>query len=261
MVFFGEGRRRDVEQWRELTADRHGDYRAAVEPARGRVAAVCVTSRPQFLERALEQVAHQHHGDLELVVVTNSAAYDHVDVDAMVGRTCDRLAATVLRRSHEVSLGQCLNAAMATTNARFVAKIDDDDLYGPHYIDDALRAHNYAGAGVVGKHTYWARLEATDDYVLRFPGHEFVYSGTLAGGTLVIDRDRTGDLAFPDLSLGEDRAFIGACHRRGLSTFSADRFNFVQSRAVDNTWSVSREQFVARSLVVAAAQLDEVIDR
>ena len=61
---------------------------------------------------------------------------------------------------------------------------------------------------VVGKHTYYAGFHANDQTVLRFPGHEFSYSATLAGGTLVIDRGIVGGLQFQDISLGEDRAFL-----------------------------------------------------
>jgi len=117
----------------------------------------------------------------------------------------------------------------------------------------------YAGAGVVGKHTYYAHLVAADRTVLRFPAHEFTYTSTLAGGTLVIDRERTGDLEFNDISLGEDRDFIAACHRRGISTFSADRFNFVQTRSDDNTWSISQDAFLRKTLDVASGvPLDKI---
>jgi hypothetical protein len=149
---------------------------------------------------------------------------------------------------------------MDATTARFIAKFDDDDHYGPGYLADALRAHSFAGAGVVGKHTYYAHLATTDETVLRFPTHEFRYSSTLAGGTLVIDRSRTGGLRFPDISLGEDRAFLKACHRRGVSTFSADRFNFVQRRADDNTWAVSRQDFLIGTVPVGPGLPLDAID-
>ena len=150
---------------------------------------------------------------------------------------------------------------MEHTDARFVAKFDDDDLYGPQYLTDALRAHRYAGAGVVGKHSYYAHLPESGETILRFPGHEFRYSSTLAGGTLVIDRDRVGDLRFPDRSVGEDRAFVAGCHRRGVATFSADRFNFSQGRGTDNTWTIDRGEFLKKSRVVDPTLDEHVVER
>ena len=75
---------------------------------------------------------------------------------------------------------------------------------------------------------------------------------------LVIDRDRIGDQRFENVSLGEDRAFLAQCHRRGFSTFSADRFNFVQMRTGTNTWNIDDASFLADSIVASPSV---VIDR
>jgi hypothetical protein len=208
----------------------------------------------------IENVARQQHRPLEFVLVTNAATFDDIDVDAAFERlrSCG-IDATVLRRPPSKTLGACLNDGIDATSCRYVAKFDDDDLYGPGYVSDSLRAHTYAGAGVVGKHTYYAFVAAAERTVLRFPTNEFRYTGTLAGGTLVIDRDRTGDLRFDDVSLGEDRSFLAACHRRGVCTFSADRFNYVQFRAHDNTWAVADEDFLAGTVAVGEGlQIDVV---
>jgi hypothetical protein len=243
------GSSRGSDDWTAHLARRHDAYRTAVPPLQETVAIACVSSRVHCLPEVIDSVARQSHRLRELVFVANSSDYDDVDVDtALEGLSCP---AVVLRRPEGRSLGSCLNDALDATDARFVAKFDDDDLYGPEYLADAMRAHAYAGAAVVGKHTYYAYLASPARTVLRFPTHEFSYSSTLAGGTLVIDRALTGNLRFPDVSLGEDRAFLAACHRRGLSTFSADRFNFVQVRAGDNTWTVEHDDFLVGTVPVA----------
>jgi hypothetical protein len=213
------------------------------------------------LEAVIGNVARQSHRQLEFVLVTNADAYDEIDVDsALETLRSQDIEATVLRRSPSQTLGACLNDGVDVTDARFVAKFDDDDLYGSEYLADSLRAHSYAGAGVVGKHTYYAFVAAADRTVLRFPANEFRYSATLAGGTLVIDRERTGDLRFDEVSLGEDRSFIAACHRRGVCTFSADRFNYVQFRAHDNTWTVADEEYLTGTVAVGSGLRSDVVD-
>ena len=222
---------------------------------------LCVTNRPHLLDALLDGVARQSHPITELVIVTNAAAFDDVDVAAAATtRGRDLPPVTVLERAPSVSLGACLNAAIDATDARFVAKFDDDDVYGPHYLADSMRAHAYAGAAVVGKHTYYAYLAEQDRTVLRFPTHEFSYSSTLAGGTLVIDRDRIGSVRFADVSIGEDRAFIAACLRRGAATFSADRFSFTQTRSGDNTWNVDLERFLIGTTPVQSGNAADVVD-
>lgn len=254
---FPDVRRRDVSRWIDETRARHDAYRTACPPMDDRVAIVCVSQRPQLLHQVVANVRRQHHDDIELIFVTNAIGFDRQTIgDAMSSLP---MVTNVLERPAELTLGACLNAALAATSARFVAKFDDDDLYGPHYLSDALRAHRYAGAGVVGKHTSYAYLSKSDVTVMRFPTNEYRYSSTLAGGTLVIDRDRTGEVEFEDRSLGEDRAFVAACHRAGVSTFSADRFNYVQIRADDNTWAATENEIRRDAHTVGSGQrLDEV---
>jgi hypothetical protein len=240
--------RHDVVAWNESTSDLHPRYRDRFAPSGGSVAVVCVSNRSSLVDRVVANVERQGNVVEDLIYVASVAIDDTVEQRlAAAGSTVTRVEVI---RAEGVSLGAGLNLGMNHTDARFVAKFDDDDHYGAQYLSDALRAHRYAGAGVVGKHTYYAHLDETDEWVLRFPAHEFAYSSTLAGGTLVIDREHTGHLEFEDVSLGEDRAFVATCHRNGISTFSADRFNFVQSRGCDNTWQVSREHFLERSLLL-----------
>ena len=205
------------------------------------VSVVCVTKRPRMLESVIDNFRRQTWEHKRLTVVTNADGFDESHVNELV----DRVGGDTIRTDPQVSLGACLNLALDRSDTRYVAKIDDDDIYGEHYLEDLMLAHRYADAGVVGKHSYFAHLADADETILRFPGGDFCYTPYLAGGTLVIDRDRTKSVRFPDVSVGEDQGFIVACLRRGISTFSADRFNYVQVRAADNTWRADDESYRA----------------
>jgi len=255
LASLGSPTRSNVDTWRDATDERHDEYRHQHLIPEGRVAVVCVSMRPNLLDAVVANIQRQCDVDVEVVFVANSPTFDMEQVGAAF-EALDRVV--VFRPPERTTLGSALNRAMDLTDARFVAKFDDDDLYGPGFLADSLRAHGYAGAGVVGKHTYFARLGSTGETHLRFPANEFRYSGTLAGGTLVLDRDRIGDQRFEDISLGEDRAFLAQCHRRGFSTFSADRFNFVQMRTGSNTWTINEAAFLTGSVPVPPST---VIDR
>lgn len=247
-----------LDDWHRLTSERHAQYRSEHEPAVGSVGIVCVSNRPERLAPVLEAVDGQRGVSPHFVLVPNGRAWDRESTGGAV-RSIAR--GSVIWDAEDASLGEALNAGTDALDTRFVAKIDDDDHYGPQYLADALRAHRYAGAGIVGKHTYYAAVDALDDLLLRFPGHDHVYSSTLAGGTLVIDRERVGDLRFEDMSLGEDRAFIHACHRLGISTYSADRFSFVQHRGADNTWRLGVDQYLEGCIVVDETAPEHEVDR
>ena len=247
--------RTDLDAWTRATAERHREYREAQGMPFGSVAVICVTNRPQYVGNIVENVMRQQSMPEHVAVVVNldEPDADLPAVDARLGEIRRAGVDVVLSwRPAAKSLGFCLNVTMAATDARFVAKFDDDDRYGPHYLADALRAHSYAGAGIVGKHTTYVRLDETDETILRFPGHEFTYTSTLAGPSLVIDRERAGGLWFRDISLGEDRAIITDCNRRGVATFAADRFNFLYRRSADSAWTQTREELMQKSLLIGA---------
>lgn len=247
--------RSDPGAWTDATSSHHDAYRRAHPIPGGRVAVVCVSMRPHLLNAVVANIARQRDVEMEVVFVANAAQFD---MRVVAGAFAPLDHVVLIHPPARTTLGAALNQAMEMTEARFVAKFDDDDLYGPHFLADSLRAHGYAGAGIVGKHTYYARMVGTGATHLRFPGNEFRYSGTLAGGTLVLDRDRIGDQRFDDVSLGEDRAFLAQCHRRGFSTFSTDRFNFVQMRTGVNTWTIDDSTFLDRSLPVDPGEAAEI---
>lgn len=256
LASLGDPSRSQLADWLDITAERHERYRREHPVPRDRVAAVCVSMRPDMIGDVVANVSRQRDVDVELIFVANSPEFDTVAVEAALAP----LGRSVIidRPPSHTSLGEALNRGFDRTDARYVAKLDDDDMYGPHYLADSLRAHGYAGAGVVGKHSYYARLAASGTTHLRFPANEFRYSGTLAGGTLVIDRERVGDQRFNDVSLGEDREFLTECHRRGVSSFSADRFNFVQLRTGTNTWAISDSAFLEGSCPVMPDEVEHI---
>ena len=66
-------------------------------------------------------------------------------------------------------------------------------------------------------------------------------------------------LRFPDASLGEDQAFIEACHRRGIATFAADRFNFIQERNGENTWNPPLDYFLSSCTAMGEGRCGESV--
>ena len=157
--------------------------------------------------------SRQRDVDAELVVLTNSDRFDRADVDR---RLAGVAGARAIHLAEGMTMGECLNAGLAATDARFVAKFDDDDHYGAHYLHDVLLVHRFVDAAIVGKKTFFAYLEGSDETVLRFPGNEFTAANRVSGSTMLIDRDVFGDVRFAALNLGED---IDLCERaidRGL---------------------------------------------
>lgn len=253
--------RRDLESWNRETSSMHLQYRHECGPPIGEVAIVCVTHRAARAATMVDNIMRQAHRPSQVAIVVNGLSEEFERVDEEVARLhAAGYDAEVTYAGADVTLGACLNEGLRMVDSRYVAKFDDDDRYGANYLGDALIAHGYAGAGIVGKHTWYAHLESTDETILRFPGNEFIYTTTLAGASLVLDRSRVGGLQFRDTSVGEDRAIVRDCNRLGWSTFAADRFNLLVGRHGDHAWKMTREQFVEKSVVLGPGRLLEEVE-
>lgn len=245
----------DIDAWLELTA-RQWRLRVATAPIIGpTVTLVCVTNRPHELAKVVENVRRQRYRNTRLVVVPDCRAFDERALAVLY--TLDNV--DVLKGYEDAPLGTCLNAAIEFAGTRYIAKIDDDDYYGPDYVSHMLYSLQASDAGVVGKHSCYGYLRQSNQTVLRFPGHEWEYTTNLAGGTLLFDLARIGDVRFPDVCLGEDVGFLEALERRGELLFATDRFNYLQHRTGTNTWRLTDESYLADSVLIGIGERRDTV--
>ncbi|MGO2608643.1 MAG: glycosyltransferase, partial [Brachybacterium tyrofermentans] len=129
-----------------------------------------------------------------------------------------------------------------------LSKMDDDDLYGEHYLQDLLRAREFSAADVVGKHAHYMYLAGTDATLLRFPWMEHRFTDRVMGPTITAGRDVFTAHPFADLSRGEDTAFLDSVVAASGRIYSADRFSFTQMRhgaSGGHAWSVNDRELLA----------------
>jgi hypothetical protein len=197
-----------------------------------RVSVVAPTHRPGGYEGILASAGRQTHPDVELILGLHG-------VDEPESRIRDAAAAhgihdlTIVRLPGGLSLGSVCNELIRAASGTYVARMDDDDFYGPHYLEDQLRAFDYTEADVVGKWTRFILLESVPALGVIFPGTEHVYGTPLCGGTLMMRRELCDEVRFADLTRGEDSRFVIDCAQRGFATYATDRFNYVYVRHAD----------------------------
>ena len=142
-----------------------------------------------------------------------------------------------------------------------IAKIDDDDFYGDHYLSDALFALDYSDAQIVGKQARYVRLEASGATALAHEEREHRFTDFVAGPTLVGPREVFEQVPFEARTIGEDTALLHGVTDVGGRIYSADRFNFVQLRHGEgHTWQQPDAEMLANSRVVAYATLTEHVN-
>src|SRR5690606_4418287 len=154
-----------------------------------------------------------------------------LDIDPVVVADKARMAGitdvVVLTADKSMTLGACLNMGIAAADGELIGKMDDDNLYGDHYLSDLVRAFDYSEAELVGKGAHYTYFEATNTTMLRLPGLEHRYAHLVQGGTFLAKADLFRTYPFEDVTRGEDTRMVRRLKEEGVKIYSADRFNFV----------------------------------
>ena len=88
-------------------------------------------NRPAMLEEALRSVLAQTYTNFEIVVV-NDAGEDVADV---INRFQGRAKISYLRHSENKGLAAARNTGIRAANGKYIAYLDDDDLYYPQHLE------------------------------------------------------------------------------------------------------------------------------
>jgi spore maturation protein CgeB len=212
------------------------------------ISAVVPTMRPHRLDNVLAFIGRQEHPDLELVLVTHGFEVDPEDLRPRAERHGVRHY-QVVPADAGLTLGACFNRGREAASGRYVAKMDDDNWYGPHFLSDLVRAFSWTDAQVVGKWAHYVHLEGQNANLLRFADAEHRYVDLVQGGTILAPRDVLQECPMEDLPRRVDTTFLHQVRRGGGRVYSADRFNFVSFRgtaAETHTWPISDEDILVR---------------
>jgi hypothetical protein len=211
------------------------------------VSIVAPTNRAEEIANVLANAARQEHDDAELILVLHGLDVAEADVRAMAAdHGVERLQ--LLRADASTPLGDVLNLGVDAAGGRYLAKMDDDNHYGRHYLTDLLNAFDSTDAGIVGKWAHYVWVRSADAVILRYPSVEHRYYRLVQGGTIVARREVVDEFRFSRLPRAVDTDFLNRAWAGGVRTYSADRFNFVSVRGPDrerHTWKVHDIELMA----------------
>ncbi|GAB3594548.1 hypothetical protein GCM10027446_18610 [Angustibacter peucedani] len=226
------------------------DRVGAPQPARDRsISAVVPTNRDHELDNVFANLGRQVHPDVQLVLVLHG-----LDVDEPALRARAEAAGVrdlvVVPADKSLTLGACMNLGVAASDGRYVAKMDDDNHYGAHYLSDLVAAFDYTDASIVGKWAHYVWLRSTGAVVLRQPASEHTYERRVQGGSMLFDAALLAEVPFSDIPRAVDSDVLDRSMAHGARVYSADRFNFVSVRGTDrhaHTWTVADHTFMTRT--------------
>ncbi|PCC18675.1 glycosyltransferase family protein [Brevibacterium aurantiacum] len=218
------------------------------DPIPRSVSVVVSTNRPEHLSNVLETHAAQKLENRELIIVQHGFGSSPEMLSHAADLGIENLV--LIDAPGSDSLGACLNRGIEAASGDIIAKMDDDDIYGEHYLTDQLAALRYSNADLVGKQAHYLHLRNRDIVMCRFPEREHRFTDLVMGPTLMGSRELFRRNPFADRTLGEDTDLQRRLVSDGARIYSADRFNFVQVRdSHSHTWNVEDELLLANSNV------------
>lgn len=201
-----------------------------MSPGSPLVSLILVTMRPHLLVDIRAMLDQQTCTNTEIIIALHGHAIRSLTAAQQAALAGARV---VMELPGDWSLGRCLNAAVSEARGDFIAKIDDDDLYGPHYLEETV-AHLLRGDGaVVGKAEIYVYLEGSGVVLLWRPGLSHKRLKFIAGATLACARSLALRTPFRDVSLGEDSCFLEDCRSAGQIIYATSRRHYMCVRRRD----------------------------
>jgi hypothetical protein len=232
----------------------------SVPDRRPEVGALLITNKPHLLGAALEAILRQAHVSVFPVVGIHGDGHVFEEFGAAAAELLAGRPGAIMHFEPETTLGEALNRAATACSSPILAKFDDDDWYGPHYLEDALAALRYSGADLVGKGRYFVEIEQ-EGVTYLVDGPEESYSDHVIGSSMVFRRRLWEDVPFPHRPSRVDSIFLRGARIAGASIYSSSRFEFGVRRMADgHTWEVDPAHFAARGTRVGRMLVEVEVD-
>src|SRR6185312_13769359 len=108
------------------------------EPLDPAISVLLASKRPAMVPHALAQVARQSWTNTETVLILHGVDELGPEGDAAVAAFPGLL--TVVHAPQSLTLGGALNLGAGQASGEYLAKMDDDDWYGPRHLEDLFLA-------------------------------------------------------------------------------------------------------------------------
>ena len=150
------------------------------------------TIRPKDLTSLLSQLLQQSLPSFEVRLGLHGVDLDSTHKKQISALNRRKVKVFIEKFEADKTLGTVLSQLASKSNSDFIAKMDDDDFYGPEHIRDLLDAAIDTGAEVVGRAMNYIYLEPLDITLRKFGRGSMQtvehFSDWICGGTILAKR-------------------------------------------------------------------------
>jgi glycosyltransferase involved in cell wall biosynthesis len=159
-----------------------------------KISVVVSTLRSDDLTSLLRQLLLQTLPSFELLLGLHTINLNSTHKRLISQLSKRKVTVVTLQFGEEFNLGTILSELSRKSTGEYIAKMDDDDYYGPEHLRDLADTALATGADVVGRAMNYVYLEPLQVTVRRFSstGTQAVelWSDWVCGGTIFVRRDK-----------------------------------------------------------------------
>lgn len=201
------------------------------------VSMIVPTNKDKYIDNIFKNYAISNYPIKELIIILNNNKLHLKKFNLEASKYTN---VKIFQLDEKYTLGECLNFGIKKASYECIAKMDDDDYYGPNYLTDLMNIFNYTDAQVTGKTSIFVYFEENNTlYINDYK--------KLIGSTFLFKKEIFPKIKFPSLNLNEDYHFLRDCIKSGIKMYSADKFNYVYIRHCnlkDHTWRIKALEYI-----------------
>ncbi len=202
------------------------------------ISVIACSNREEYIHKIIANFKAQLLPKKELLLVLNRRM-DTERIDRLLNDA--EIDFQLLEFPEEITLGECLNKGVIRAKYHFVAKMDDDDYYGPYYLLESHKALVQTNAELVGKASFFIFFKEGRELRLYNPnwegreirginGSQYKASYFLSGATMVFKKDILDKVTFPNVNRGEDSIFQRSCFEKKFKILSLSKNHYAYIR-------------------------------
>lgn len=218
------------------------------------VSIIASTNKPKYIDNLFDNYNRQNYKNKELIIILNN---NKIDIEACSKEAEKYKDVRVFQIDEKKDLSDCINFGVTQSSSDLIAKFDDDDYYGPNYLNEAVEAIVKSKAGVVGKAKYYAYFENIERLGLRNGGPENSFTNYIHGPTLLMRREIISKYKFKNMGHGADQVFLKDCIKDGIKIYCTSKKNFIYIRHTslkDHTWKIKNQEFMRKFKLLPATK-------
>ena len=112
------------------------------------ISVITPTIREENINNIIENFERQNYERKELIIVLNYINPNIKKWESILSKY-DNIEISMINPKY--SLGECLNHAITKSKFDYIAKFDDDDYYGPNYLNESMFQLENRDANIIGK--------------------------------------------------------------------------------------------------------------